>query len=547
MITPAAVDPNGIAAYIRWSTDEQGDGTTLEVQREACEHYIRSQGWNFRPDLLFVDDGHSGGSLDRPGLRSLRKAVKSRRVCCCVVYKLDRLSRSVLDTVKLVLEEWEGLCYVKAAREPVDTTTPTGKVFFYMLASYAEWERGVIRERTLSGKVKRAQQGRNPGFAYPYGYRQGQHTGAFAVDHSEAAVVRRIFAAYTQGHGAPTIAEELNRQGIRSREGGPFVASRILRMLRNPCYMGLLTYGLSTVNPPAIRQREGKARSLFETPRYASVAGALPAIVSPEEFAAAQEVRAMRATVKGRRALASTFVLTGIARCRCGAGLRSQQSPRRAPYYRCSRARIGEPERCRCALIPAAVLEDTVVTQVRKAFAAEQRGQYLADMTAAVEARRSAARSALKAVNESLVSLKPRRHRLDRDYDTGQIPGKLYARRAQELDQEEQSLLTAKAQHEAELGSLKAAAADMSRFDALAARIDGWEQLDSAERKQVLRHAVASCVAYRAPGEGRRRYSPQPVELALKIWRVGNDGQEIVVREIAAAQRAWQDINAQKI
>jgi hypothetical protein len=65
-----------VAVYIRWSTDEQSDGTTLEVQREACQLFIQSQGWAFRTDLVFVDDGYSGGGLDRPGLNRLRAAVR---------------------------------------------------------------------------------------------------------------------------------------------------------------------------------------------------------------------------------------------------------------------------------------------------------------------------------------------------------------------------------------------------------------------------------------------------------------------------------------
>jgi DNA invertase Pin-like site-specific DNA recombinase len=83
-------------------------------------------------------------------------------VTCVVVYEPDRLSRTVLDTVTLVLQEWDGVCSVRSTREPVNTTNPAGSILFYMLASFAEWERSTIRERTMSGKTKRAPAGEEP-------------------------------------------------------------------------------------------------------------------------------------------------------------------------------------------------------------------------------------------------------------------------------------------------------------------------------------------------------------------------------------------------
>jgi site-specific DNA recombinase len=84
------VDPYKVALYIRWSTDEQGDGTTLEVQKENCEHYVLSQGWQVNPDLIFIDDGWSGGNLNRPAMTRMRKMIQDGKIDCVVVYKLDR-------------------------------------------------------------------------------------------------------------------------------------------------------------------------------------------------------------------------------------------------------------------------------------------------------------------------------------------------------------------------------------------------------------------------------------------------------------------------
>ena len=105
--------------------------------------------------------------MNRPAMIRMRKMIQEGKIDCVIVYKLDRLSRSVVDTVNLVLEEWEGHCYIKSSREAVDTMTPMGKQFFYMLVSFAEWERSVIKERTYNGKLQRVMNGMTPGFIDP--------------------------------------------------------------------------------------------------------------------------------------------------------------------------------------------------------------------------------------------------------------------------------------------------------------------------------------------------------------------------------------------
>jgi site-specific DNA recombinase len=241
------IHPDKVALYIRWSTDDQAAGTTLDVQMEGCRHYALSQGWLVRDDLIFIDDGYSGGSLDRPALTRLRRLVQEHQVECVVCYKLDRLSRSVLDTVNLVLEEWDDLCHVKSAREPIDTASHAGKMFFYTLVSYAEWERSLIRERTASGRLRRAQEGRWAAGRPPYGYTKDD--GRRLTPHpEEAPVVARIFREYISGKGSGLIAARLNADGIPFR-GKSWRAGGVKRVLENPVYNGELIYGATRANP----------------------------------------------------------------------------------------------------------------------------------------------------------------------------------------------------------------------------------------------------------------------------------------------------------
>jgi len=513
----------GVAVYIRWSTDEQADGTTLEVQLEACRLFVGSQGWTFREDLVFVDDGWSGGSLERPGLGRLRDAVRRGEVSCVVVYKLDRLSRSVLDTVTLVLQEWEGVCSVRSTREPVDTTNPTGSILFYMLASYAEWERATIRERTLSGKIKRAQQGKNPGFAPPYGYRKAEKPGEWQIDEDEAVIVRRIFREYIAGKGCSKIAADLNRDGLRPRKAAHFNGMWLARMIRNPIYCGVLRYGRSTLATKAQRLQGANARVRFDEPRYACITGAVPAIVSPEEYARAQEVRAGRSSVAGFRNRGTEFLLTGIARCRCGAPVRGDGREKQGGgrYYRCSKTRIEDPGRCWCSLMPAAALEAAVLERVREALAPANRGLLLATWEAESQGQARQVEAELGRVSSALVRVAKARARVTADYRAGELPAKLYARHVDELDREEEALRAASAGLADELERLRASRVDLSEFEVLLLRLDGWEALTPDERKQVLRHALGRCVVYREPGTRRHLANPNPIEIQLEIRRTG--------------------------
>lgn len=155
-VNETIIDPNKVAIYPRYSTDEQGQGTTLEVQLNACKNYALSQGWNINEDLIFIDDGYTGANLDRPEMTRLREYISEGKVECVIVYKLDRLSRNLKDAVNLVMDEWLDICHLKSVTEPIDTTTPLGKQIFYILMGFAEMEREVIRERVWSGKVTRA-------------------------------------------------------------------------------------------------------------------------------------------------------------------------------------------------------------------------------------------------------------------------------------------------------------------------------------------------------------------------------------------------------
>ncbi|HWI63122.1 MAG TPA: recombinase family protein, partial [Symbiobacteriaceae bacterium] len=353
------MEMQNVAIYIRWSTEDQGEGTTLDVQLDACKAYVISQGWSFSSDRVFVDDGVSGATMERPALSRLRAAVAAGFVDCVVVYKLDRLSRSVLDMLKLVLEEWKERCHVKSAREPIDTLTPTGRMFFYQLMSFAEWERSVIKDRMYAGKLRRAQEGRDPGISIPYGYVKGAD-GAIQIDPVRGLVVQRVFKLYLSGLGARSICKALHEAGILSPEGVQWHQATVAHLLGNVAYTGMLWYG-KRVTRGEKRVRSAEALVVKE--------GFFPPLVSREEYEAVQRLRAERPRVGtgGGRASQSPHLLTGVLRCGCGAAVIAaacNKGAYRYRYYCCSGAHHAGEHRCTSGMLRQDDLDGIVAREL---------------------------------------------------------------------------------------------------------------------------------------------------------------------------------------
>lgn len=493
---PKAIRPDHVAIYIRWSTEDQSDGTTLAVQMEACKHYVASQGWLVRDDLVFIDDGYSGGSLDRPALGKLRQAVKDREVDCVVVFKLDRLSRSVIDTVNLVLQEWDDLTYVKSAREPIDTTNAMGKQFFYMLVSFAEWERNVIRERTFSGKLRRAQDGRSPGFPMPYGYRKGATPGTLALAEAEATVVRLVYQLAAGGQTVRSITRYLNQHGYASRMGAPWGTSMVSKMLHNPVYTGKLVWGRRRLNP-RWKRAPGETRLKPAEPHVMLASGLIPAIITPEQFDAVQ--RLMKGNQKIQpAALGSKHLLTGLIKCaRCHRAMQHNEYQRWA-YYRCG-GKVGQGL-CAAPSVRARDIEERVIDALRERFA-EMATARLGDGGTAQSQQLHHVRNEMRSIEERIARLDQQERRVNHDY------------RAERLTAEERRSLLLEVQREREellrtltdLREREAALLDTQRFlDSQMRAVhnkDVFRSLPVEEQKYILRFFIQEVLAEKGTAE----------------------------------------------
>ncbi|HEY8577182.1 MAG TPA: recombinase family protein [Devosia sp.] len=228
------------AVYTRKSSEEGLDMAfnSLDAQREACHAYIASQkpeGWiPVRDD--YDDGGFSGGNLDRPALRRLMKDIEDGLVDVVVVYKIDRLSRSLLDFSKLVdVFDKHGVTFVSVTQS-FNTTTSMGRLTLNILLSFAQFEREVIGERVRDKVAASRKKGMWMGGNVPLGYRVENRK--LLIDEAEAAIVRTVFERFLKLGSATLLAQELQQQNVRTRSGKLLDKGVLYKMMSNRVYIG---------------------------------------------------------------------------------------------------------------------------------------------------------------------------------------------------------------------------------------------------------------------------------------------------------------------
>jgi len=228
------------AVYTRKSSEEGLDMAfnSLDAQREACQAYIASQkpeGWiPVRDD--YDDGGFSGGTLERPALRRLMRDIEDGLVDVVVVYKIDRLSRSLMDFSKLVdVFDKHGVTFVSVTQS-FNTTTSMGRLTLNILLSFAQFEREVIGERVRDKVAASRKKGIWMGGWVPFGYRVDGRK--LLVVEDEAQIVRSIFERFLKLGSATLLARELQHQDVRTRSGKPIDKGWLYKLFANRIYVG---------------------------------------------------------------------------------------------------------------------------------------------------------------------------------------------------------------------------------------------------------------------------------------------------------------------
>ncbi|SDB57778.1 recombinase family protein [Bauldia litoralis] len=228
------------AVYTRKSSEEGLDMefNSLDAQREACEAYVASQkpeGWLLVPDH-YDDGGFSGGTLERPALKRLLADIEDRRIDVVVVYKIDRLSRSLMDFARLVeVFDRGGVTFVSVTQS-FNTTTSMGRLTLNILLSFAQFEREVIGERIRDKFAASRKRGMWMGGWTPLGYDVRERK--LVINETEAMVVRRIFERFVKCGSATTLTRELSAEGVVNKYGKPIDTGMLYKLLNNRVYVG---------------------------------------------------------------------------------------------------------------------------------------------------------------------------------------------------------------------------------------------------------------------------------------------------------------------
>ena len=365
MTKPAPLRKVRCAVYTRKSSEEglEQEFNSLHAQREACEAYIASQrheGWVLVPDR-YDDGGVSGGTIERPALKRLLADMEAGRIDTVVVYKVDRLSRSLIDFVRLVdAFERKAISFVSITQQ-FNTTTSMGRLTLNMLLSFAQFEREVIGERIRDKFEASRRKGMWMGGWAPLGYDVANRK--LVINEQEAALVRRIFERFSTLGSATLLVKEFKAAGIQTkswttqpghrREGRPFDKGAVYKILNNRLYLGEAVH------------------------KGTSYPGEHQAIIDQPLWGRAHAVFAENGHSRGNRTRAKTPApLKGLLRCTaCNSAMTPTHTRRHGRlyrYYACLKSIKNGARSCPVRSISASEIEGVVLGQVRRLLQAPE-------------------------------------------------------------------------------------------------------------------------------------------------------------------------------
>jgi len=311
------------AIYTRKSSEEglEQDFNSLHAQREACEAYVASQrheGWTVLPEV-YDDGGFSGGSMERPALRQLLQAIDAGKVDVVVVYKVDRLTRSLADFAKIVeVFDAKSVSFVSVTQQ-FNTTSSMGRLTLNVLLSFAQFEREVTGERIRDKIAASKRKGMWMGGNVPLGY--AAHDRSLAIDPDEAATVRQVYDLYRELGNVRLVQVETDRLGLVSKRrprpdgrvlgGVGFTRGALYKLLSNPVYAGDIVH------------RDKRHRGLHAP------------IIAPDAWEAVQrQLTSQAVRARGQGSAQSPSLLAGLIVDEAGAPLTPTHANKKGRRYR---------------------------------------------------------------------------------------------------------------------------------------------------------------------------------------------------------------------
>ncbi|GAA4440288.1 recombinase family protein [Bremerella cremea] len=347
------------AIYSRKSTEEglDQDFNSLDAQREAGEAYIKSQlheGWVCLPDQ-YDDGGFTGANMERPALRRLLADIESGKVNCVVVYKVDRLSRSLLDFSRIMEVFDKHQVSFVSVTQAFNTASSMGRLVLNVLLSFAQFEREMISERTRDKMAAARRKGKWSGGTPILGY--NVENTKLVINEAEARRVQEIFGMYLERKSLLAVAGELHIRGWRNklwktrrgteRGGRRFDKGSLYALLTSVIYIGKVRYK----NEIHDGEQDG--------------------IIDPETFAKVQKLLQKNGQSGGRAVRNKhNALLRGILRCgSCNCGMSHSYSQKKGSrlyrYYVCQRAQKRGWKHCPAPSIPAGEIERFIVDEIK--------------------------------------------------------------------------------------------------------------------------------------------------------------------------------------
>jgi len=412
----AGADVKRCAIYTRKSTARglEQEFSSLDAQREACEQYIASQvrlGWKL-VDERYDDGGFTGANLERPAFQRLLDDLDAGKIDVVVVYKVDRLSRSLLDFARVMERFGRTDTAFVSVTQNFSTADAIGRLTLNMLMSFAEFEREMIGERTRDKIAASRRRGKWTGGMLPIGYKAINKK--LVIDELEAVVVREIYELYEQHRSALSVARTINERGRQTKRyrsaagtlksGRRWSKDAVLRILKNPVYAGLIPYG----------------DELYE--------GEHDAIIDPERFKRMKHLlsgHGRRSRARGRN---PEYILRGLLRCSCGKALTpasTRKGGREYRYYRCVTQDKHGRKSCPARPLPAEAIETFVVDKVRD-VAADPRlvDELFGRLQCRIEERREPLKTERRKIPTRIASLSAEAQRLAEDIGRAEGPAR---------------------------------------------------------------------------------------------------------------------------
>lgn len=372
------------AIYARVSSEQQREENTIASQTASLIEFAKSHDLEVPKEWVFEDEGYSGATLERPGLERVRDLAAEGQIQVVLAYSPDRLSRKYAYQILLIEE------FARHGVETVFVKSPQGdsaedQLLVQFQGMIAEYERAQILERSRRGKRHRAQAGEVSVMSgAPYGYRYIRKTdevpAAYVVDEAEARVVRRVYEMYTvEGLSIGEITRRLNTEGVPARKASRWERSVVWAVLRNPAYRGVACFGKTSISARTRVMRPQRRRGTttpsttagHQRPREEWIEIPVPALVTEESFARAQELLYQN-KIRSRRRTIAPSVVQGLVSCaKCGYALSrtsTQTSARKIHYYKCigsdSWRKLGGPVCDNSRFIRQELLDQIVWTEV---------------------------------------------------------------------------------------------------------------------------------------------------------------------------------------